>query len=160
MINRDHAGRMLVCTCWDLRAGNMMWAISVSRLFRMLPSLQSNTPKFTSCKCSGCYTGRFRLVPISAFHCPHMNSDNKAKLLTCCMLAVLMALSVVLRKNRHFPTKGWKHKRRLCLVLNGKDRGFDTVSREIIYGFNTLKLHWKVLSWTHKDSNQAVSLKS
>lgn len=112
-------------TCWDLRAGNMMWAISVSRLFRMLPSLQSNTPKFTS----------------------------------CCMLALVMALSVVLRKNRHFPSKGWKHKRRLCLVWNGKDRGFDTVSSQIIDGSNIWKLLWKVLSWTHKDSNQAVTFK-
>lgn len=46
--NRMKTEETAVRTCWDLRAGNMMWASRVSRLFRMLPSLQSNIPKFTS----------------------------------------------------------------------------------------------------------------
>lgn len=39
------------------------------------------------------------------------------KSLTCCTLAVVIALSVVLRKNRHFPSKGWRKQKEAVLGL-------------------------------------------
>ena len=95
-------------TCCGLRAGNMMWASRFSRTFRILPSLQSNTPKFTSWKHGhdvtqtdySCNPPRFPALLI----------------LTCCTLAEVMGLPVVLRKKRHFPSKGWKQQEEIHLT--------------------------------------------
>lgn len=48
----------------------------------------------------------------------NMSSQHPSGLevLTCCTLAVVIALSMVLRKNRHFPSKGWNGRKRLGLV--------------------------------------------